>query len=222
MSHELRTPLNSIIALSGVLNRRLEDEIPTEEYSYLEVIERNGKHLLSLINDILDISRIEAGYEEVEISEFNTNNMITEVVRMLHPQARLKNIELLHIDSELNITANTDADKCSHIMQNLISNAVKFTESGKVEITAQQSENMIVITVVDTGIGISEQHISHIFEEFHQADGSTSRRFGGTGLGLAIAKKYAHLLGGTISVKAPPEKDQNLHSHFLPGILQKT
>ena len=202
MSHELRTPLNSVIALSGVLNRRLANQIPEEEHSYLDVIERNGKHLLSLINDILDISRIESGREEVEITKFNASALVAELVGMINPQAKQKNIELLQTRSEPDLFIVSDAHKCRHILQNIISNAVKFTEKGKVEVTARESDNNIVITVTDTGIGISEKHIPHIFDEFRQADSSTSRRFGGTGLGLAIAKKYANLLGGTISVKS--------------------
>lgn len=206
MSHELRTPLNSVIALSGVLNRRLAKQIPDEEYSYLEVIERNGKHLLNLINDILDISRIEAGREEIEITTFNIYNLADEVVSMIEPQAKEKNIELLKAVGDCDGTITGDAGKCRHILQNLISNAVKFTEKGKVEIKVSQSAQNISITVSDTGIGISEDQMLHIFDEFRQADSSTSRRFGGTGLGLAIAKKYANLLGGTITVKSAQDK----------------
>jgi signal transduction histidine kinase/CheY-like chemotaxis protein len=202
MSHELRTPLNSVIALSGVLNRRLASQIPDEEYSYLEIIERNGKNLLALINDILDISRIEAGHEEIEISKFDANNLVAELVNMLRPQAKQKKIELVHLANDIEIPLNSDLTKCRHILQNLISNAVKFTEKGKVEVKARQLGAEIEITVTDTGIGISESHQPHIFDEFRQADSSTSRRFGGTGLGLAIAKKYANLLGGTITVKS--------------------
>jgi len=204
MSHELRTPLNSVIALSGVLNRRLASRIPQEEYSYLEVIERNGKHLLELINDILDISRIEAGREDMEITKFDVNNLIAEVVSMIQPQAEQKKIELLHSAGDAELLITGDADKCRHILQNLIGNAVKFTEKGRVEITAGSSGNNILIKVTDTGIGISENHLAHIFDKFRQADGSTSRRFGGTGLGLAIARELAALLGGAIAVKSVP------------------
>jgi CheY-like chemotaxis protein/nitrogen-specific signal transduction histidine kinase len=206
MSHELRTPLNSVIALSGVLNRRLASRIPEEEYSYLEVIERNGKHLLSLINDILDIARIEAGREEVEITRFNANSLISDIVDMIRPQAQQKGIELLHTDSAADLAVTSDAGKCSHILQNLIANAVKFTEAGTVKITAQKSAETIEIMVSDTGIGIDEPHLPHIFDEFRQADGSTSRKFGGTGLGLAIAKKYTGLLGGALNVSSTPDK----------------
>jgi signal transduction histidine kinase/DNA-binding response OmpR family regulator len=206
MSHELRTPLNSVIALSGVLNRRLARKIPEEEFSYLEVIERNGKHLLSLINDILDISRIEAGREELEITKFNVNSLVAEVTDMIQPQAEQRNIGLLHTDNEANLPITSDVDKCRHILQNLIGNAVKFTEEGTVTVSARQHEKDIQITITDTGIGIDETNLAHIFDEFRQADSSTSRRFGGTGLGLAIAKKYANLLGGTISVMSRPGK----------------
>jgi signal transduction histidine kinase/DNA-binding response OmpR family regulator len=202
MSHELRTPLNSVIALTGVLSHRLVEKIPPEEYSYLEVIERNGKHLLSLINDILDISRIEAGYEEVEISTFNLCNLVNEVVSMIEPQAKQKNIELLKAVGDCDGFISSDAGKCRHILQNLIGNAVKFTEKGQVNIEARYKGKKVAITVTDTGIGIADSHLEHIFDEFRQADGSTSRRFGGTGLGLAIAKKYANLLGGTITVSS--------------------
>jgi len=200
MSHELRTPLNSVIALTGVLGHRLAEKIPAEEFGYLEVIERNGKHLLSMINDILDISRIEAGREEVEISTFNLCNLVNEVVSMIEPQAKQKNIRLLKAVGDCDGSISSDAGKCSHILQNLFGNAVKFTEKGQVKIEARHTGNKVTITVTDTGIGIAESHLEHIFDEFRQADGSTSRRFGGTGLGLAIARKYANLLGGTISV----------------------
>ncbi|MDR3652984.1 MAG: response regulator [Paludibacter sp.] len=202
MSHELRTPLNSVIALSGVLSRRLSDKIPSDEFSYLEVIERNGKHLLALINDILDISRIESGREEIEITKFTAGNLISDVVSMIKPQAEQKDIKLIHKFSEKDITITTDADKCRHILQNLVGNAVKFTEKGSVIVEAVQHENKLEISVTDTGIGISESNIGHIFDEFRQADGGTSRKYGGTGLGLAIAKKYANLLGGDVTVKS--------------------
>ncbi|MDA3837821.1 MAG: response regulator [Candidatus Delongbacteria bacterium] len=202
MSHELRTPLNSVIALSGVLNRKLSKKIPDEEYSYLEIIERNGKHLLDLINDILDISRIESGKEDFEIIKFNISEPISEIVNMIDPQAKQSNTEIINLITDSGLSLTSDAGKFRHIMQNIISNAVKFTENGKVEIKALQKDENLIITVTDNGVGIDENHIIHIFDEFRQADGSTSRKFGGTGLGLAIAKKYTNLLGGTISVKS--------------------
>lgn len=200
MSHELRTPLNSVIALSSVLSRRLKKSIPDEEYSYLEVIERNGKNLLALVNDILDISRIEAGKEEITISNFTISELVGEIVEMLTPQAREKELVLLNHVEEGLPRVNSDMSKCTHIIQNIMSNAVKFTNTGSVEIRAQMLDKDFEITITDTGIGISEDQLRYIFDEFRQADETTSRKYGGTGLGLAIAKKYAGLLGGTITV----------------------
>lgn len=205
MSHELRTPLNSVIALSGVLNRHLKGQIPDEEYSYLEVIERNGKNLLTLINNILDIARIESGREEIEIEDINICECVNEVVEMIQPQAHVKKIKINKAGGNCDVRIKSDANKIVHILQNLIGNAVKFTENGEVNINVSKTEDDVKISISDSGIGISEEHLPHIFDEFRQADGGTSRRYGGTGLGLSIAKKYATLLGGYIHVQS--EKD---------------
>lgn len=202
MSHELRTPLNSVIALSGVLSRRLAKQIPGEELSYLEVIERNGKNLLSLINDILDISRIESGMEEIEPMQFDLCAAINDVASMIQPQAAEKNLSLNNAVGDCKVQIITDATKFRHILQNLIGNAVKFTENGGVSISVKKLDDKVAIIVSDTGIGISAENLPHIFDKFRQADSSVSRRFGGTGLGLAIAKKYANLLGGSVMVKS--------------------
>ncbi|MEI6457263.1 MAG: ATP-binding protein, partial [bacterium] len=202
MSHELRTPLNSVIALSGVLTRRLEKIIPEEESSYLEIIERNGKNLLTLINDILDLSRIESGHEEISAAPLSVFELVEDLVAMLEPQAREKNLSLLNNISRDLPSISSDYVKCRHILQNLIGNAVKFTDKGRVEISAKRSENKIHILVTDTGIGISEEDQPFIFDEFRQADEGSARRFGGTGLGLSIARKYATLLQGEITIKS--------------------
>ncbi len=158
--------------------------------------------LFRSINDILDISRIESGHTEMVISKFNVNDLVAETVSMILPQATQKNIVLRLSTLYSEISINTDGDKLRHILQNLVSNAVKFTDLGKVEVSVKKNEDKVEIVVSDTGIGISNEHLPYIFDEFRQADGSTSRRFGGTGLGLAIAKKYATLLGCTISVSS--------------------
>jgi len=204
MSHELRTPLNSVIALSGVLHRRLRGTVPSEEHGYLEIIERNGRQLLELINDILDLSRIEAGKEELSLSRFSVQDLAREVAATLEPQAREKDLALNNlVGADLPLLLS-DFSKCRHILQNLVGNAVKFTESGRVEIAADPVDGGIQLRVTDTGIGIAPEHIPHIFDEFRQAEESTSRRFGGTGLGLAIARKYALLLRGHIAVESAP------------------
>lgn len=202
MSHELRTPLNSVIALSGVLDRRLKGQIPDEEYQYLEIIGRNGRSLLALINDILDLSRIEAGREEVFVNSFNVKHLVDDLVAVLSQQAKEKGIELKNlVGADLPIIYS-DQDKCMHILQNILSNAVKFTNQGFVEVSAFVLDEELSVVVRDTGIGISPNHLPHIFDEFRQADDSSSRKYGGTGLGLSIAKKYASLLKGTISVES--------------------
>ena len=204
MSHELRTPLNSVIALSGVLNRRLANAIPSEEYGYLEVIERNGKNLLDLINNILDLSRIEAGREDISVVRFAVHEWVDSIVTMLEPLAREKNITLTTVIGDDLPPLVSDPNKCRHILQNLVGNALKFTEAGFVEISARRVGTDLQVLVRDTGIGISSAHLPHIFDEFRQADDSTSRKYGGTGLGLAIARKYAVMLGGGIAVESTP------------------
>jgi len=202
MSHELRTPLNSVIALSGVLSRRLAGKVPDEEYSYIDIIERNGKALLFLINDILDLSRIESGKEELNITNFDVNNAISEIIEMIKPQAIQKGISLRYTANSNLPNINSDYEKSLHILQNLVSNAVKFTEEGYVEVTAEAKEESIFICVTDTGIGIEKENLSKIFDEFKQVDGSNSRKYGGTGLGLSISQKYAEMLGGRIDVES--------------------
>jgi signal transduction histidine kinase/CheY-like chemotaxis protein len=200
MSHELRTPLNSVIALSGVLNKRLEKRIPEEEYSYLEIIERNGKLLLHLINDILDLSRIESGKVEYRFNSFSVKDLASSIIEQMQTAADEKGILLLNkIPDELPLL-KSDVSKCHHILQNLLDNAVKFTDSGSVEITAAVVKEHVHIIVKDTGIGIPAENLSQIFDEFLQVDGSSSRKHKGTGLGLAIAKKYSLLLDGRIDV----------------------
>jgi signal transduction histidine kinase/CheY-like chemotaxis protein/HAMP domain-containing protein len=202
MSHELRTPLNSVIALTNVLHRRLQNQIPDEEYSYLEVIERNGKHLLTLINDILDLSRIEAGKADIELSKFSVKELADNILLTLQPQIANKGITAenkIGIDIPM---ITSDMSKCHHILQNLIGNAVKFTDTGSVEISAELSDGEVYISVKDTGIGIPDDQLPHIFEEFRQVDGTASRKHEGTGLGLAIADKYSRLLDSRIKVKS--------------------
>lgn len=215
MSHELRTPLNSVIALSGVLNRRIGNRISDEELNYLEVIERNGKHLLALINDILDISRIEAGREEIEAARFNLDDLVKDIVRMLSHQALEKQIKVNHIANSSPVILQSDMRKVKQILHNIISNAIKFTEEGEIEISSEEKIDQVIIRVRDTGIGIDSSQLGFIFDEFRQADGSTSRKYGGTGLGLSIAKKLAQLLGGHITVNSEPGKG-SVFSVFLP------
>ncbi|VAW26743.1 BarA sensory histidine kinase (= VarS = GacS), partial [hydrothermal vent metagenome] len=221
MSHELRTPLNSVIALSSVLKRKLKTSIPEEEYSYIDVIERNGKQLLELINDVLDLSRIESGRVEIEQADVDIKVLINEMITLIDPQAREKKISLKSLIKDDLPTLRSDGNKIRHILQNIISNAVKFTEKGKVEVTAFEKDKYMHVRVSDTGIGIPSDQIASIFDEFRQIDSSTSRKYGGTGLGLSISIRYAHMLGGTIEVESTPGKGSTF-TFILPLVPAET
>jgi len=202
MSHELRTPLNSVNTLSRVLIARAGERLSPEENGYLEIIERNGKHLLSLINDILDLSKIEAGKMDLHPTRFSLAATIDHVVESLGPVAREKGIALdTKLPKDLPMIESDEA-KVHQILENIIANAVKYTEKGGVCVSVSQHRNHIDIRVEDTGIGISTKDLSTVFEEFRQADGTTTRKFEGTGLGLSIAHKAARLLGGDVKVSS--------------------
>ncbi len=220
MSHELRTPLNSIIALSGVLFKRCAGGEHKEEQEYLKVIEKNGKHLLVLINDILSLSRLEAGKEAIHPSVVNLGELLSEMKEILQTQADQKEISL-EIKIPENCLLLSDLAKCRQILLNLIGNAIKFTDQGSVRVFTENKGNLCLLHVEDTGIGISAEQLPHIFDEFRQADQSMSKKHEGTGLGLAIAKKYAEMLGGSIQVESTPGKGSRF-SLLLPNLEQKT
>lgn len=202
MSHELRTPLNSVMALSSVLKMTAAQKLNPEELEYLDVIERNGKRLLDLINDILDLSKIEAGHMDVGLSFFQLKTSIENVIDSLMPLAREKNLSLrMEMPSDLP-KIQSDERRVHQILVNIVNNSIKFTEKGNVTVWAYHEDNRIYVKVTDTGIGIAEKDLPFIFEEFKQVDGSTSRRHEGTGLGLAIANKVALKLGGDLLVES--------------------
>ncbi|MBC2696717.1 MAG: response regulator [Desulfobacteraceae bacterium] len=206
MSHELRTPLNSVMALSRVLMIQAKDNLSKEEISYLEIIERNGKQLLSLINDILDLSRIEAGRMDIRPKVFSIRSTIETILERLEPMGKEKGIDL-HQEIQDNLPQiESDEQKVHQILQNLLVNAVKFTEKGHVTVSAHSDADKFYIEVADTGIGMSNKDLPYIFEEFRQIDGTSSRPYTGVGLGLAIAYKTAKILGGDLSVKSTPGK----------------
>ncbi len=206
MSHELRTPLNSILALSSVLRQEARARLAEEEQGYFDIIRRNGETLLGLINDILDLAKIETGKMEVAPKDFSLGSAIESVVERLLPIAEAKGLELTaQIPPSLPYIQSEEA-RVHQILQNLISNAVKFTEQGKVTVSVRREGENFKVQVADTGIGIDRKDLSIIFEEFRQVDGSYSRKYEGTGLGLAIAKKATELLGGEISVTSETGK----------------
>jgi len=198
MSHELRTPLNSIMALSRVLIMQAKDKLSEEENSYLGIVERNGKQLLTLINDILDLSKIEAGKMEIYPTKFVLNDLLKNITDSLQPLVKGKEINLsLEINDNLP-PIETDEAKLHQVLQNIISNAVKFTEDGGVDIKVTNDREKVKILIKDTGIGITAESLPYIFDEFRQADGTSSRAYEGTGLGLTIASKLINALNGEI------------------------
>ena len=201
MSHELRTPLNSIMALSQLILAQGLGGGHEKEIEYIKVIERNGRNLLNLINDILDISKIESGKVEFDYQKSQAASQASVVLETIAPLAREKGLTVeKHIDESLVI--ETDQEKLRQVLLNLMSNALKFTEKGKIGISIQEDGPNIVFKVSDTGIGISSNLFEDIFDEFRQVDGSTTRKFQGTGLGLSISRKLARLLGGDITVES--------------------
>ncbi|KPA08885.1 diguanylate cyclase [Candidatus Magnetomorum sp. HK-1] len=206
MSHELRTPLNSVMALSRVLIMQATEKLSEEESNFLHIIERNGKKLLSLINDILDLSKIESGRMDIDSSQFSIEQTIDTIVESLTPLADEKNIQIMQ-EKPYNLPIiESDETRVHQIIQNILGNAVKFTNKGHVSISAKSDSKNIFINIKDTGIGISKENLPYIFEEFRQVDGSMSRNFEGTGLGLAIAQKAAKMLGGDILAESELDK----------------
>ena len=152
MSHELRTPLNSIIALSGVLTRKLKNDLQEDEYKYLSIFEKNGKQLLAIINDILDLSRVESGKEEIKLSRFSVSSLVDSILESLEPLATEKGLKLVNTISKDLPALESDSTKCRHILQNIISNALKFTDEGSVKISAKSTTDEIIITIMDLSL----------------------------------------------------------------------
>ena len=202
MSHELRTPLNSVMALSRVLLMQAKDKLSEEELNYLDIIQRNGQNLLSLINDILDLSKIEAGKMDVTPKLFSITSTIETIMERLEPVAEEKGIDMNPETPENLPQIESDEARVHQILQNLMGNALKFTDQGSVTVSARCDEKKVYIQVADTGIGISAKDLLHIFQEFRQVDGTSSRSYEGTGLGLAIAHRAARMLGGELTVQS--------------------
>ncbi|GAA6617053.1 sensor histidine kinase [Scytonema sp. NUACC26] len=203
ISHELRTPMNIILGFSQLLLRRYYHLLPPELREMVEKIVQSGKHLLKLIEDILDFCKLETSKLELNLQEVNFVELVTRIVEELKPLAERKNLTLI-LHSELkNPNIINDRDRLQQAVTNLITNAIKFTETGGVFVEIQQVKgDRLVLMVKDTGIGIPESEVAHIFTEFWQVDKSTTRKQGGVGLGLAIVDKLVRLMKGTITVES--------------------
>jgi signal transduction histidine kinase len=203
MSHELRTPLNAIIGFSEVLSERMFGEINEKQADYLKDIHESGKHLLSLINDILDLSKIEAGRMDLEISTFDLPSALSNAMTLVRERAQRHGIQLaLDVDSELG-SFQADERKFKQIVLNLLSNAVKFTpDGGRVSVSARKDTTHVEIAVMDTGIGIAPEDQAAVFEEFKQVGRDYTKKAEGTGLGLTLTKRFVELHGGEIRLES--------------------
>ena len=214
MSHELRTPLNSILLLSKLMIDNFEGNLSPDQIEYSTVINKAGTSLLELINDILDISKIESGKMDINPEIFELKDFEKEIRDLFVPLSNDKSIEFITtIDENCPDTLFTDRFRLGQVIKNLLSNAFKFTANGKVAFTIKMQDYgaipKIALSVVDNGIGIPKEKHALVFEAFQQADGSTKRKYGGTGLGLSISREIAHLLGGEISLESEVGKGSN-------------
>jgi signal transduction histidine kinase len=204
MSHELRTPLNSIIGFSNILLRNSNGNLEPQDILYLTRVSANGSHLLTLINGVLDLSKIDARQLQVDVEPVDLAALVRETLAELEPQAESRAVALVaELPAEL--VMYTDSGRLKQILLNLVSNAVKFTRDGTVTVRVAVDEESRLparVEVHDTGIGIAEDRLEAVFDPFQQEDGSTSRQYGGTGLGLTISRSLAHLMGWTIEVES--------------------
>jgi len=208
MSHELRTPLNSSLILAKLLSDNSSGNLSDEQVRFAQTIYSAGNDLLQLINDILDISKVEAGKLELVPEDVPVRRVVEGLARTFEPLARQKALEFkISVDPGVPASLHTDRQRMEQILKNLLSNAVKFTEVGAVSLTVSATpEGDVAFRVQDTGIGIATDQQDKIFDAFHQADGTTSRRFGGTGLGLSITRDLTRLLGGSVAVSSAPNE----------------
>ncbi len=207
MSHELRTPLNSVLILSRDLAENAGNNLTPDQIESASVISESGTQLLTLINDILDLSKIEAGKLVLLKETFRLDDLLVYLRRIFLPQADKKKLNFeINVDAAVAETITTDRQRLTQVMSNLLSNAIKFTDSGAVRVAVSRKNADLLFEVRDTGIGIPADKLDHIFGAFHQVDGSTSRKYGGSGLGLAISRHLASLLGGQLEVSSEPGK----------------
>jgi signal transduction histidine kinase/CheY-like chemotaxis protein len=224
MSHELRTPLNAILGYSEMLHEEAIDRQLDEFSADLGKINSAGKHLLALINDILDLSKIEAGKMELFLESFDVARMIDEVASTISPLVE-KNANTLHIElaPELGVM-HADQIKVRQGLFNLLSNAAKFTHAGKITLDASRQRmdgsEWIVFRMSDTGIGMSPEQILKLFQDFTQADASTTRKFGGTGLGLALTRRFCQMMGGDVTVHSVPGEG-SVFTIKLPAVVDE-
>ncbi len=208
MSHELRTPLNAIIGVTEMLREDARDMKREDEFEPLDRVLSAGRHLLALINDILDLSKIEAGRMELNLDTFALPPLIDDVVKTIEPLvAKSGNQVAVHCAADMG-TMQADQMRLRQALLNLMSNANKFTERGAISIDARHGQengrSWITLAVADTGIGMTQEQMGKLFQEFSQASSTTASKYGGTGLGLVISRRFCQMMGGDITVKSEP------------------
>src|SRR6185503_14537913 len=209
MSHELRAPLNAILGYTEMMVDGLYGNLPDKAQGVLERVQSNGKHLLGLINDVLDLSKIEAGQLTLATEEYSVADMVATVMSATESLAKAKNIALVSTVPPGLPRGTGDARRLTQVLLNLVGNAIKFTDEGKVEIRAREQAGRFKISVIDTGPGIARADQAKIFEEFQQVDNTSTRKKGGTGLGLSISRKIVELHGGCIAVESEVGRGSN-------------
>jgi signal transduction histidine kinase len=220
MSHELRTPLNAILGYTELILDKIYGNVPEQIQEVLERVEQNGRHLLSLINDVLDLSKIEAGQLTLSLNDYSMKEVVQTVATAVESLAAEKNLALkVTVSPEVDY-GKGDEQRISQVLMNLVGNAIKFTEEGEVKVEAIASNDTFVVSVSDTGPGLSEGDQQRIFEEFHQVDATSTRKKGGTGLGLSIAKRIVEMHGGRIWVESTLGKGSTF-SFTLPVRVER-
>jgi signal transduction histidine kinase len=200
MSHELRTPLNSIIGFTGMLLMKLVGPLEEEQEKQLNMVQDSAHHLLELINDVLDISKIEAGQFELICQPYDLSDSLKKSIEKISPLVQKKGLELTHtIDPQVGRMCG-DRRRVEQIMLNLLSNALKFTEGGRIDVHCVVNDGMVITSIADSGIGIKPDQIEHLFKPFRQLDTGITRQHEGTGLGLSICKRLVEAMGGEIWV----------------------
>jgi signal transduction histidine kinase len=206
MSHELRTPLNAVLGYTELILDRIYGDVPDKIDEVLARVQQSGQHLLNLINDVLDISKMEAGQLKLSLDEYALAEVVQAVLAAVEGLAAEKQLKLIvEIPADLPHGIG-DARRIAQVLMNLLGNAVKFTEHGEVRVQVATSEHAFLVAVSDTGPGIPQEQRQKIFEEFHQTDSSNTKEKGGTGLGLSIAKRIIEMHGGRIWVESSLDK----------------